>query len=497
MLLWVDAVWSILSERETQTWGVPLSRAAQPFEVRSPDAQQGAQYRESERMENCDVAIVGAGPYGLSTAAYLQQIKGLEVRVFGKPMDFWERCMPPRMLLRSHWHATHIADPKDGLTLDSFASSNGNRGLAEPIPVSEFIRYGRWFLDEANIRSDQRKIARLSASSGRFKLTLEDGEVMGAKRVIVATGIECFAYKPPIFDSIPSGLASHPCELRDYTAFKDKDVVVIGGGQSALESGAFLHANGARVQILVRQTAQVCKPSRFRWLGNPSWLKLLRGRGDVGPAGVSLIIQRPSLFGRLPRRVQTKWDRRAIKLGFSYRLAPEINAETVRSGVSIDQVQVQGQRLLLELSDGTERLVDFAVLATGYRVNVAACPFWGRGILDGLALVGGYPRLDAGLESSVPGLHFVGAMAAYSFGPLMRFVSGTGFAAASVARRVRLRAKADARQSIGIGAVPEASHEQPQPRLASSAAQGYFPGTEFSGYETARAARRSEQAEAD
>jgi hypothetical protein len=103
--------------------------------------------KEDVGMERCDVAIVGAGPFGLSAAAYLSQIKGLEIRLFGEPMSFWQQSMPAQMLLRSHWHATHIADPNNRLTLDEYASHNGNGSLGEPIPISAFIRYGRWFHD--------------------------------------------------------------------------------------------------------------------------------------------------------------------------------------------------------------------------------------------------------------------------------------------------------------------------------------------------------------
>lgn len=443
-------------------------------------------------MENCDVAIIGAGPYGLSTAAYLRQINGLDVRVFGKPMDFWERCMPPQMLLRSHWHATHIADPKDSLTLDSYAAAANNPGLGEPIPVSEFIEYGRWYSRHGGIDCDPRRITRISASAGRFKIALDDGEALRAKRVVVATGIEPFAFKPQAFREIPSELACHSSELRDYAAFKDKEVAVIGGGQSALESGAFLHENGARVEILVRQSMRACKRSRFSWLGNPSWIKLLRGRGDVGPAGISLIIQHPSLYARLPRRLQTKWDRRAIKLGFSYRLAPELNSGAICPGLRVDHAEPAGGRLRVRLSDDTERTYDYAVLATGYRIDVAQCSFWGRGILDGLALVDGYPRLDGGLESSVRGLHFVGAMAAYSFGPLMRFVSGTGFAASALARRIRSGAKEDARNEIAVHEYKETTNRAQVP---SPSSPGYFSSTEFSDYETTHARRNSQEAD--
>src|SRR5438046_3115794 len=65
-------------------------------------------------MAKCDVAIIGAGPYGLSAAAHLKTLKGLEVRVFGEPMSFWERHMPAGMRLKSVWRASHISDPSGG-----------------------------------------------------------------------------------------------------------------------------------------------------------------------------------------------------------------------------------------------------------------------------------------------------------------------------------------------------------------------------------------------
>jgi len=76
------------------------------------------------------------------------------------------------------------------------------------------------------------------------------------------------------------------------------------------------------------------------------------------------------------------------------------------------------------------------VLGTGYRIDVALYPFLSSELLDNLDRVDGYPRLDAGFESSLPGLHFLGAPSAWSFGPLMRFVAGTEFAAPALSRRI-------------------------------------------------------------
>jgi len=80
--------------------------------------------------------------------------------------------------------------------------------------------------------------------------------------------------------------------------------------------------------------------------------------------------------------------------------------------------------------------VDHVVLGTGYRVDVTQYPFLSPNLLNNLDIVHGYPRLAAGFESSLPGLHFVGAPAAWSFGPLMRFVAGTEFTSRALAERI-------------------------------------------------------------
>jgi hypothetical protein len=95
-----------------------------------------------------------------------------------------------------------------------------------------------------------------------------------------------------------------------------------------------------------------------------------------------------------------------------------------------------GDQARIKLDNGKERTVDHVLLGTGYRVDVARYPFLSRDIVQTLNLIDGYPSLGPGLESSLPGLHFVGAPAALSFGPIMRFVVGTWYAAPAVARRI-------------------------------------------------------------
>jgi FAD-dependent urate hydroxylase len=80
--------------------------------------------------------------------------------------------------------------------------------------------------------------------------------------------------------------------------------------------------------------------------------------------------------------------------------------------------------------------VDHVLLGTGYRVDVSKYDFLSPDLVHTIRRSNGYPRLDKGLETSVPGLHILGAPAAWSFGPLMQFVSGARYAAQSLTRHV-------------------------------------------------------------
>jgi FAD-dependent urate hydroxylase len=95
----------------------------------------------------------------------------------------------------------------------------------------------------------------------------------------------------------------------------------------------------------------------------------------------------------------------------------------------------------LTLNDDTERCVDHVLLATGFRVDIGRYAFLPEDLLREVNRVGGYPRLSRTFESTLPGLYFLGAPAAWSFGPLMRFVAGTAWAAQALARGIERRAR--------------------------------------------------------
>src|ERR1700723_4126057 len=122
---------------------------------------------------DCMVTIIGAGPYGLSSAAYLRAA-GAETRVFGEPMAFWENQMPAGMCLRSNWEASHIADPKRALTLDAYCRQNDNH-LSKPIPLNRFVGYGRWYQCRAVPDLEQQSVRSIETDEKGFRIGLNEG----------------------------------------------------------------------------------------------------------------------------------------------------------------------------------------------------------------------------------------------------------------------------------------------------------------------------------
>jgi FAD-dependent urate hydroxylase len=383
----------------------------------------------------CDVAVVGAGPYGLAAGARLRELRGLDVRVFGKPMSFWE-SMPMGMLLRSAWESCHIGYPSGELTLDAYKASSA-RDFGKPVPLDVFVDYGRWFQHATVPDVDERRVELVENVGEGFVLRLDDGEVVRADRVVVAAGIAPFAWVPPVFRDLPSELVTHTSAHRDLSAFAGKRVAVVGGGQSALESAALLHESGAAVEVIARA-------DKIIWLrGGTIQRKLGRAKPlfyaqtDVGPAGLSRLVAVPALFRRLPRPAQARIAHRSIRPAGARWLVDRLAKVPIKTGLNVVEAAALNSHVRLSLDDGSQREVEHVIHGTGYRVDAAGYDFLAPALVDQIRRVGGYPVLTRGLESSVPGLHFLGAPAAWSFGPIMRFVSGTWYAAESLQRAVR------------------------------------------------------------
>lgn len=383
-------------------------------------------------MSSCQVAVVGAGPYGLAAAATLRE-KGVDTHVLGEEMGYWKR-MPRGMLLRSPRHASSIANPHGPLGLDAYEAASGNR-LSSPLPLAGFVRYGEWVQRQVVPDLDRRRVLRIERDGSGFRLPITDGDELRATRVVVATGLTSYAYRPSEFSRLPTGVVSHTDELTEPRDLAGKRVLVVGGGQSAIESAALVHEAGGRVEVLVR-TPQVRWLTRSGRMHRSRLRPLLYPDQDVGPIGLNQIAARPATFRRLPAGVRDPLAARCIRPAAADWLVERMADVPIVTGRRLTSASLAEAQLRVCLDDGSERMVDHILLGTGYRLDVRAHPLLAPSLVEELRTRDGYPRLRAGFESSVPGLHFVGAMSAESFGPVMRFVSGTWFAAPELALRI-------------------------------------------------------------
>jgi NADPH-dependent 2,4-dienoyl-CoA reductase/sulfur reductase-like enzyme len=383
-----------------------------------------------------EVAVIGAGPHGLSAATHLRRA-GVRAHVFGAPMGFW-KLMPEGMMLRSNMSATNMIETEGPLSLASFTGETGTP-IEQPVPLSDFIAYGSWVQQTAVPDVDERNVTALEhGPGGAFRLELDDGASVSARRVVIACGIAPFERMPAGFDHLPAERISHTARHRDLSVFAGQRVAVVGGGQSAFESAVLMHERGAaQVEILVRKPAVV-------WLRGHGVKKRIGRLGpivyaptDVGPLWYSRLVEKPDLlFRHLPRATQNRIAARSIRPACSNFVKVRLDGVRISTSVALAGTRVDGDALTLTLSDGSTREVDHLMFGTGYRVDIARYPFLGERMVAQIRRVDGYPVLGRGLETSVPGLHIAGAPAAWSFGPIMRFVSGSWYSGRAIAREI-------------------------------------------------------------
>lgn len=396
-----------------------------------------------------DVVVIGAGPYGLACSAHLRDV-GADVHTLGEPMELWERQMPIGMFLRSSWEASSISDPARALTLDDYEAEHDVR-LDRPVPLADYIRYARWYQRHAVPGVDRRRATRIERVGGGFSVHLADGERLPARRVVIATGPGAFVRRPAVFAELEAPLVQHSSDLRDLGDFAGRRTAVIGCGQSAIELTALIGEAGSDVEVIGRA-------NRIRWLRRSGWLharagalrRMLYPPTDVGPVGLSWLVAKPNAFRRVPTGLGDRIAYRCIRPAATSWLMERTANARLTLGHEVASAASSGDGTVrLTLDDGTMREVDRVVLGTGFDLRADRHPLLGPELLADLRTRGGAPLLAGGFESSIPGLHFVGAFAAASFGPVMRFVSGTPFTGQALGAHVR-----DARPPTLVRAQP-------------------------------------------
>ena len=389
-----------------------------------------------------DTVIIGAGPYGLSLAAQLQAA-ATEFRIFGTSMHFWSNHMPCGMRLKSEGFASDLYDAGSEFTLKAYCAENGieYRDIGLPVPLGTFVAYGREFQRRYVPRLEDVQVLSLSRRHAGFRLQTSTGEIVSARRVVIAAGILNFAYVPPPLTQLPTELVSHSSAHSDLTRFRDRRVAVVGAGASALDLAALLLDAGAKVDLIARRSAIAFHDAPIE--PRPLLQKLRAPRSGLGTGWRSrMCADAPIVFHAMPQSFRIRvverhlgpapgWFVRDAVIG---RLPMHLSASLTNA-----QVVDDGVRLSLNQQNvgDTQLEVDHVIAATGYRVDLSKIPFIEQELLAEMNKVDGTPVLSRHFESpSVPGLYIIGAAAANSFGPLLRFAYGAKFAAKRVASRL-------------------------------------------------------------
>jgi thioredoxin reductase len=380
----------------------------------------------------CDIAIIGAGPYGLSLAAHLKAA-GADFRIFGKPLSTWRAHMPRGMLLKSEGFASNLSAPDPASTLKAFCVARGfaYNDHTTLVPLSLFCGYAGWFQKTYVPGLDVRQVAALTADR-RYTLTLDNGERIEAERVVLAVGISHFAKMPRSLAALSPQLASHSCDHRDLSPFAGRHLLVIGAGASAVNTAALASEAGAHVSLLARAPSihyhAVPDPDAVSWLSN-----VIHPASDIGLGWRALLCSHaPLLFRRLPGRMRLRASRHRDSGPGSFmrgRLDGRVlqflgyqiqDAREQQGRVQLTAIGREGQPLSLA--------ADHVIAATGYRPDLRRLAFLDSGMREAVAQIVHTPLLSDHFETSLPGLFALGPLAAVSFGPVMNFLAGTAFA---------------------------------------------------------------------
>ncbi len=381
-----------------------------------------------------ETAIIGAGPYGLSIAAHFRR-RGIPFRIFGRPMDSWLNHMPKGMMLKSDGFASNIYDPDQAFTLGKFCAEQGIEysETGRPVRLDTFSAYGLAFRERILPELEDHLVVNLDRAPEGFLLQLENGETVTVRRVVLAVGITHFEYVPENLAHLPPELLSHSFRHADPEVFSGRSVVVIGGGASAIDLAAVLREANADVQLVARQSALKFHTSPT---GKPRsrWQQIRHPQSGLGPGLRSRFFSdAPGLFHYLPESLRLEIVARTLGPSAGWFVKEKMSRVPCFLGHAPQSAEVVGGkvRLRLRATDGSERdiLTDHVIAATGYKVDLGRLPFLSDEIRSKIRTAKGSPVLSPTFESSVPGIYFAGLAAANSFGPVMRFAFGAGFAA--------------------------------------------------------------------
>jgi cation diffusion facilitator CzcD-associated flavoprotein CzcO len=378
-------------------------------------------------MDSSALLVIGAGPYGVATAARAIE-RGIETIVVGGPMAFWKQHMPEGMYLRSgpDWHL-------DAAGVHTFEAFLEEEGIApndvDPVPIRVFLDYATWFQDNKGVATRENLVTQLTHEGQEFEALLDSGERIAAEAVVAAPGIRHFQQLPSWADSVPPGVGAHTCDLVHFEDLRGARVLIVGGRQSAYEWAALIGEQGAeRIDIVHRH--DVPRFERVSWKFVDDYL--------------DSTLAVPGWWRSLSHSEQARITRQFWEVGrltLEWWLIPRLTTNQFHRwpGTSVIEISEDTGDVIADLSNGERLAVDHIVFATGYNANLPSVPYLG-GLVDKIDLVDGFPVLDAAFQSNIAGLYVTGFAATRDFGPFLGFTKACPAAATLIVDELLQRA---------------------------------------------------------
>ena len=271
-------------------------------------------------------------------------------------------------------------------------------------------------------------------------MTLDTGEHVSARKVVVATGLLALRHVPDEFTQLPSGMVTHSSAHHDLSSFRGKRVVVVGAGQSACELSALLNEQGAAVTMLTRRPLKWFNPALEDdpTLRRTTWQRVRRPNFGLGPGWRTWFwSEMPYGYSFLP---QTTRHTRAFGMfapaGSGWSKQRVDGVVPIYTGALRRVEECGGEaRFAVDTAAGpVELTADHVIAATGYRGDTRRLPFLDA-VRTELRTIGqGVPVLNRSFETSISGLYIAGFLSSATFGPSMRFIYGAAFAARQISR---------------------------------------------------------------
>ncbi len=355
----------------------------------------------------------------------------------------WRNHTPKGMTLKSDGFASNLSAPGNGYTLEQFFREIGRTDYSHiglRVRAETLTAYGEEFQRRCVGDVSAAEVVDIIRAGDGFRVNLDTGEQVAARKVVVATGLLSLRHVPETFSRLPSNMVTHSSAHHDLSAFSKRRVIVVGAGQSACELSALLNEQGAEVTMLTRRPLKWFNPALEDDpnVRRAAWQRLRRPNFGLGPGWRTWFwSEMPYSFSYLPKNVRHTRAFGMFPPAGSGWIKHRVDGVIPVCTGATRQVEERGGevRFSVETVGGPVGLAaDHVIAATGYKGDTRRLPFL-HGLQGELRTTGdGVPVLNRSFETSIPGLYIAGFMSAATFGPSMRFIYGAAFAASQISR---------------------------------------------------------------